>query len=54
MSAIQMTCARCGGHYLAGMVGSTPWPAHMCADGKRPAERPIFGWVDKEGQPVKP
>lgn len=27
-----MTCSRCGAHYLAGMVNSTPWPVHVCAE----------------------
>ena len=30
MSAIRMRCARCGNVYIAGVVGSTPWPAHVC------------------------
>jgi hypothetical protein len=30
MSAIRMTCDRCGGQYIAGVVGRTPWPAHEC------------------------
>lgn len=32
MSAILMTCSRCGATYLAGVVGTTPWPAHQCAN----------------------
>jgi hypothetical protein len=48
MSAIQMTCTRCGGQYFAGMVGSRPWPAHVCPDGKRPAEPPTYGWPKPE------
>lgn len=32
MSAIKMTCPRCKATFLAGMVGSTPWPAHVCED----------------------
>lgn len=30
MSAIQIRCEACGGEYLAGVVGRTPWPAHEC------------------------
>lgn len=30
MSAINMTCKACGGHYIAGVVGRTPWPSHAC------------------------
>ena len=30
MSAIWMECEVCGEEYIAGMVGSTPWPAHRC------------------------
>lgn len=30
MSAIRMMCPNCGATYFAGMVGSTPWPAHVC------------------------
>lgn len=40
MSAINMTCWRCNGFYIAGMVGSTPWPAHICPDGVNPSEIP--------------
>lgn len=30
MSAIRTTCPYCGGQYIAGVVGSTPWPKHEC------------------------
>lgn len=30
MSAILMTCKGCGATYMAGVVGSTPWPRHEC------------------------
>jgi hypothetical protein len=33
MSAIQMICPDCGARYLAGVVGTTPWPAHVCPKG---------------------
>lgn len=32
MSAVQMVCFKCGVHYIAGVVGTTPWPAHQCED----------------------
>lgn len=25
-----MTCEGCGARYMAGMVGTTPWPRHEC------------------------
>jgi len=43
MSAIQMTCTHCGGHFIAGMVGMTPWPEHICPDGSK-GEYAIDGW----------
>lgn len=30
-----MRCDHCGGRFIAGVVGSTPWPAHVCPDGTR-------------------
>lgn len=39
-----MTCERCGGTYLAGVVGTTPWPPHRCPN---PVVRPPS--VPKEG-----
>lgn len=30
MSAMRATCPACGARYMAGVVGSTPWPAHKC------------------------
>lgn len=30
MSAIFVKCPNCGQTYITGMVGSTPWPAHVC------------------------
>lgn len=32
MSAIKMTCPQCGTVYFAGVVGRTPWPAHICPE----------------------
>lgn len=37
MSAIWVKCRRCGGTYITGMVGMTPWPAHVCPDGTKNA-----------------
>ncbi len=34
MSAINMVCAKCGGHYIAGMVGTWIFPAHVCPNRK--------------------
>ena len=33
-----MRCTRCGGTFIAGMVGMTMWPAHVCPDGTKDAE----------------
>lgn len=30
MSAILMTCDKCGTQYMAGAVGVNAWPAHTC------------------------
>jgi hypothetical protein len=38
MSAIWMKCKNCGGQYITGMVGMTPWPAHVCSDGTENAD----------------
>jgi hypothetical protein len=27
-----MRCVRCGGLYIAGVVGRTPWPPHECPE----------------------
>jgi hypothetical protein len=37
MSAILMMCSRCGGRFIAGVIGITPWPAHVCPDGAKGA-----------------
>lgn len=39
MSAIIKTCRFCGAQYTAGMVGSTPWPGHECANDEHEFER---------------
>lgn len=44
MSAIEMHCNRCGSNFFAGVVGSTPWPAHVCPDGTRDAPT-ASGWL---------
>jgi hypothetical protein len=35
MSAFWLRCDRCGQNYVGGVVGSTPWPTHVCPDGGR-------------------
>lgn len=48
MSAIQMRCDDCGGEYMAGVVGRTPWPAHKCPN-RTPGRRISFKhWPDSE------
>jgi hypothetical protein len=37
MSAIRMKCERCGRIFIAGVVGRTPWPQHVCPDGTKGA-----------------
>jgi hypothetical protein len=40
MSAILTECEHCGAQYMVGVVGSTPWPAHVCtsASGGQPPD----------------
>lgn len=40
-----MTCDHCSGRFIAGMVGMTPWPQHVCPDGTTNAPS-SFGWRD--------
>lgn len=52
MSAIEMTCRRCGACYLAGIVGSRPWPAHVCPDllkAQREAEQNLAAALAEQG-----
>lgn len=52
ISAIQMTCSRCGARYLAGMVGSRPWPPHVCPEllkAQREAEQNLAASLAEQG-----
>lgn len=53
MSAFGMVCDRCGGKFIAGVVGWTFWPAHVCPDGTRNAPASLSDWMTKfAGSPV--
>jgi hypothetical protein len=44
MSAIKTICARCGGSYISGMVGMTPWPIPICPKGDG-EQRCVSDWA---------
>lgn len=56
MSATQVICPECGEHYLAGVVGTRPWPPHECsvgwvADLRSMVEMSVVAGMALEGEP---
>lgn len=44
-----MQCDNCQGVYITGMVGMTPWPAHVCPDGTEHAKASFYEVTEKHG-----
>lgn len=48
MSAIYLTCEFCNETYIAGVVGTAPWPPHVCRMGS--AAEGYARWADDDEQ----